>query len=44
MLRSLRNIEGYTIAATDGDVGVGSVADFIFDDEQWSIRQLVVET
>jgi hypothetical protein len=42
MLRSLKDLEGYTIAATDGDVG--RVVDFLLDDERWTIRYLVVET
>ena len=42
MLRSLKDLEGYTIAATDGDVG--RVVDFLLDDERWAIRYMVVET
>ena len=42
MLRSLKDLEGYTIAATDGDVG--RVVDFLLDDERWAIRYLVAET
>jgi len=42
MLRSLKDLEGYAVSATDGDVG--SVVDFLLDDERWVIRYLVVET
>ncbi|WP_373184521.1 PRC-barrel domain-containing protein [Halopseudomonas sp.] len=42
MLRSLNQLKGATIDATDGDVG--KVSDFYFDDRQWVIRYLVVET
>ena len=42
MLRSLKELERYKVSATDGEVG--SVANFLFDDEKWAIRHLVVET
>jgi hypothetical protein len=42
MLRSLKEFERYKVNATDGDIG--SVADFLLDDEGWTIRHLVVET
>ncbi len=42
MLRSLKDMEGYSIGATDGDIGL--VRDFYFDDESWVIRYLVVAT
>ena len=42
MLRSLKELEHYKVAATDGDVG--SVVNFLFDDERWAIRHLVVQT
>jgi sporulation protein YlmC with PRC-barrel domain len=42
MLRSLKEVEGYTILATDGEVG--SVEDFYFDDQYWTVRYLVVDT
>ncbi|MGO8993881.1 MAG: PRC-barrel domain containing protein [Polyangiaceae bacterium] len=42
MLRSLKDIERYTVSATDGDVG--TVVNFLFDDERWVVRYLVVET
>ena len=42
MLRSLKDLEHYSVRATDGEVG--SAADFLLDDERWAIRYLVVET
>jgi len=42
MLGSITNLRGETIHATDGDFG--SVDDFLFDDENWAIRYLVVDT
>jgi sporulation protein YlmC with PRC-barrel domain len=42
MLRSARELNGYTIQATDGEVG--SVSDLLFDDEHWTVRYLVVDT
>ncbi len=42
MLRSLKDLKGYQVSATDGDLG--SVVDFLFDDQRWVIRHLVVET
>jgi len=42
MLRSTKDLEGYKISATDGDIG--HVKDFYFDDDVWAIRYLVVET
>ena len=42
MLRSLKDLERYTVSATDGDIG--SVVDFLLDDERWIVRYLVVET
>lgn len=41
-LRSAREVIGYHLHATDGDLG--HVADFLVDDEGWRVRQLVVET
>ena len=40
-MRSLRDLEGYTAHATDGDVG--RTVNFLFDDERWAVRYLVVE-
>lgn len=42
MLRNLKDLENYKIAASDGDVG--RVKDIYFDDHVWIIRYLVVET
>jgi PRC-barrel domain len=42
MLRSLKGLERYTIGATDGDIG--SVVNFLVDDEHWAVRYLVAET
>jgi len=42
MLRSLKDLEGYTVSATDGDIG--NVENFLLDDERWTIRYLVVDT
>ena len=41
-LRSMRDVTGYHIQATDGDIG--HVEDFIIDDESWTIRYLVIDT
>ena len=41
MLRSLKDLERYTVGATDGDIG--SVVNFLLDDEHWTIRYLVAE-
>ena len=40
MLRSMKDMEHYTLGATDGIIG--RVRDFYFDDESWVIRCLVV--
>lgn len=42
MLRNLRDLHGYALRATDGDVG--KVEDFYFDDDRWVVRYLVIET
>ncbi|MDP9044998.1 MAG: PRC-barrel domain-containing protein [Pseudomonadota bacterium] len=42
MLKNLRDLQGYALRATDGDVG--TVKDFYFDDVSWTVRYLVVET
>ena len=41
MLRSLKDLERYTVSATDGDIG--SVMDVLLDDERWVARYLVVQ-
>jgi hypothetical protein len=42
MLRSLEELQGYTIHAMDGDIG--TVHAFLFDDNTWAMRYLVVDT
>jgi hypothetical protein len=42
MLRNVSSLLGSTIRATDGDLG--HVRDFLFDDRDWILRYLVVET
>lgn len=41
-LRSARDVFGYSIAATDGDLG--HVDDFIVDLDHWIIRYLIIKT
>lgn len=40
-LRSTGEVERYSVAATDGDIG--HVVDFIIDHESWAVRYLVVD-
>ncbi len=42
MLRSIKELQGYTLHAVDGDIG--TVHEFYFDDARWVIRYLVVDT
>jgi hypothetical protein len=42
MLRSVKDLEGFSLGATDGDIG--TVKDFYFDDGAWVIRYVVAET
>jgi len=42
MLRSMHDLDNYSIAATDGNIG--EVIDFLFDDHEWVLRYFVVET
>jgi hypothetical protein len=42
MLRSVNHTIGFTIRATDGDIG--KVSEFYFDDRHWAVRYLVVNT
>jgi sporulation protein YlmC with PRC-barrel domain len=42
MLRSLKELFGYSILALDGEIG--KVHDIYFDDENWVLRYLVVDT
>lgn len=41
-LRSVKEVTGYDIQALDG--GIGHVEDFILDDEDWTVRYIVVDT
>ena len=40
-LRSIRQVTGYRVLASDGDIG--GVEDFIVDDKTWAIRYLVID-
>lgn len=42
MLRSVKELRGYTIRARDGEIG--KVHAFLFDDRAWIVRYLVVNT
>jgi hypothetical protein len=42
MLKSMTELMGYRMAATDGEIG--KAHDFLFDDKEWSVRHLVVDT
>ena len=42
MLRHTSEIKGYGIAARDGPIG--SVCDYLFDDQAWRVRWVVVDT
>lgn len=42
MLRSLRTLEHYMVCAVDGKVG--KVVNFLFDDQRWIVRYMVVDT
>jgi uncharacterized protein YrrD len=42
MLRSLNEITGYSLQATDGDIGC--CEDFIFDDQSWVVRYMLADT
>lgn len=41
-LRSVKEVSGYHLKAKDGEIG--HVKDFIVDDDDWSIRYMVVDT
>ena len=41
-LRSAAEVEGYHVAASDGDIG--HIDDLLFDDSDWTLRFLVVDT
>src|SRR5579872_1234068 len=42
MLRSLKQLYGDTLGASDGELG--HVKDFYFDDQNWAIRYLIADT
>jgi hypothetical protein len=42
MLYAIGDLKGYSIRATDGEIG--QVEDFYFDDQHWTVRYLVVDT
>jgi sporulation protein YlmC with PRC-barrel domain len=41
-LRSMKEVTGYDIVARDGSIG--HVEDFLFDDESWTVRYIIVDT
>ena len=42
MLRLIKSIKDTKLVAADGEIG--HCRDFLFDDEQWTIRYMVAET
>jgi len=42
MLRSIKQLYGDKLGASDGDIG--HVKDFYFDDQSWVVRYLVADT
>ncbi|MFP4374794.1 MAG: PRC-barrel domain-containing protein [Spirochaetaceae bacterium] len=42
MLRNMNNLKEFAIQATDGDIGKAKYV--LFDDEDWTVRYLVVQT
>ncbi|MCF8510628.1 MAG: PRC-barrel domain-containing protein [Rhodobacteraceae bacterium] len=42
MLVEASTLKGFKIEATDGSIG--TVADFLFDDESWTLRWIVIDT
>ncbi|KXI28036.1 hypothetical protein [Paraglaciecola hydrolytica] len=42
MYAGLRDVKRFTIAATDGDIGISK--DFLFDDRAWTVRYMYVDT
>ncbi|MEO8198194.1 MAG: PRC-barrel domain-containing protein [Thermoanaerobaculia bacterium] len=42
MLRSMKDLEGFTIGASDGDIG--KISECYFDDVSYTVRYVVVET
>lgn len=42
MMRSTKEVMGYTLKAADGEIG--RCRDFLFDDQQWAVRYMVADT
>src|ERR1700736_3685409 len=42
MFRQVEDLKSYEVIGSDGEVG--KVEDFLFDDKEWYIRELVVRT
>lgn len=42
MLRSMEELEGYVLEATDGEIG--RCKDFLFDDQRWVVRYMLADT
>ncbi len=42
MKRNINSLTGYSLKATNGEIG--EVKEFYFDDESWTIRYLIVKT
>lgn len=42
MQQNVKSLTGFTLGATDGEIG--KVEEFYFDDETWTIRYLIVKT
>ena len=42
MLRKAKDLSGYSLAASDGEIG--QVKEFYFDDQSWTIRYLIADT
>jgi uncharacterized protein YrrD len=42
MMRTIRQLYGKTLAASDGEIG--HIEDFYFDDQQWAVRYVIVDT
>ena len=41
-LRSIGEVTGYYVKASDGDIG--HIEDFMIDDEDWAVRYLIIDT
>ena len=42
MLRSIKQLHGAKLGASDGEIG--HVKDFYFDDQNWAVRYVVADT